>query len=160
MSEESKKQEGNFKYISARDDLEKGLKKQISDIRTRLAPTSEVYKQILNENPSLNLTSDIENKLIYDAKLNLALKDPAGYFEEKRNKLRELGNAVNAEFAKVYNDVKDYAGISEAKKMGLKSAKTLYEVGMHKIEAEYPEKLDKDLETKLLIDLKRNITGN
>ena len=130
---------------------------RIKEIQEAFVPKKSDAQKILNQNPDLNLTSDIESKLIYNAKLQLALSNPRAYFDEKGEKLIELGNQVNAEFVRVFNEVNEYAGKSKAKEMALKSAKNLYEIEIHKIDTEYHIKLDEDLENKLFFELKNKI---
>lgn len=94
---------------------------------------------------------------MYDAKIKFALSNPPTYFNSKIKSLETLRNQVNTEFVKVFNDVNKYANKKKAKEMAYKSAKNLHEIGKHRIDIEYPEKLDKDIEGKLLFELKNKI---
>lgn len=113
--------------------------------------------KILEQNPELDLTGDIESKLIYDAKLQLALDDPKTYYAEKVARVEALGIDTNAEFAKVFKEVSLYASKKEAKEQATKSAETVYSRGMHRIQTEYPDKLDSDIERKLMFELKNKL---
>ena len=129
---------------------------ELEQLRKNFEPDAE-QKKIFDQHPNLDLTSDIEKELIFQKKLTIAVKNPSKYLEEKEEVMKELGKAVNKKFADVYTDIIKYSTREEAKEMALKASKTEFELGKKKIDAKYPERIDKGIENKLLFELSQKI---
>ena len=142
----------------AKTDYENAVKEIKSNvIKNAQGQEDQDLKKLLTETPNFNIVSNIESELLYDAKLRLALSKPQAYFDAKKEELVSLAKKVNEEFKNTFNSVNKYASREEAKKMAIEAAKNVYTIGMHKINSEYPEKLDKDLEHKILFELKTKL---
>jgi hypothetical protein len=135
-------------------------KQKIIDMRKKFEPTAEEDKKILKENPELRqLTDSVQSELIYKTKLEEALKDPNKYFTGKKTALEQIAQSVNNEFVTVYKKALEYSSNEEAKKIAKEAARVKKEVLFHEYESMYPPNMDKDLEHRILVDL-RNRFGN
>ena len=143
--------------MSLFDAVEKEGKSTFALLKESLQPSTAENKKILAEHPDLDLTSDIEKELIFQKKLKIAVGDPEGYLAEKEKAMIELGTLVNAKFAEIYADVIKYSTRTEAKELALKASKTTFELGKYKLDAMYPERIDKGIESKLLFELSQKL---